>query len=527
MNRNSKRRLLNLCMALACGCLPGLSRAAAVDPTSLDGKVLFGYQGWFGCPGSWGGNWSHWSNGTPSGTSMKVDMYPDLSEFPKSDLCQAGNLTIGGAPAYLFSARNPNVVDRHFKWMQDYGLDGVLIQRFVTDIPGLKRAGDVTLKNILASSLKYGRVVAIEYDVTGANFGTWSQDIQADWKYLVDTYKIAALPNYQHHKGLPLVSVWGVGLNETRNPPTNPAEALALVNWFHTGAPIGYRASIMGGVPAAFRTLNQDARTDPAWLNVYKAMDAVQPWNVGRYTTLNEAKGRFKNTVAADQKWLADAGVTYMPVIFPGFSWANASGSGKQNQIPRLGGNFIWQQAMATKSAGVGAVKIAMFDEVNESTSMFKVVSKRKEAPDQSYWLAQDADGLDLPSDWYLRLAGEITKITHGLQAPTDAIPIKPGDAYVNAVNPGPAGSAIRSGLEWRRMPEGIRFSIRATSIDGTVYGVEKTLMISDPRGAIVRTLAIKQGVAYWDLRAQGGESVPKGIYMATAGGLAKIVFVP
>src|SRR4051812_40106940 len=92
--------------------------SADVDHSTLNGKVLFGYQGWFDCPGSWNGNWSHWSGGAPNGTNTQVDMYPDLSEFPKSDLCQAGSLTVGANPAYLFSARNADIVDAHFKWMR-------------------------------------------------------------------------------------------------------------------------------------------------------------------------------------------------------------------------------------------------------------------------------------------------------------------------------------------------------------------------------------------------------------------------
>src|SRR5690349_453062 len=38
----------------------------AVDSTTLDGKVLFGYQGWFRTPGD-GSNvgWSHWSRSAP------------------------------------------------------------------------------------------------------------------------------------------------------------------------------------------------------------------------------------------------------------------------------------------------------------------------------------------------------------------------------------------------------------------------------------------------------------------------------
>jgi hypothetical protein len=59
-------------------------------------------------------------------------------------------------------------------------------------------------------------------------------------------------------------------------------------------------------------------------------------------------------------------------------------------------------------------LKIAMFDEVNEATAIFKVVSRRDQAPDQGFWLTLDADGAELPSDWYLRLAGEITRMFHG-----------------------------------------------------------------------------------------------------------------
>jgi hypothetical protein len=37
-----------------------------------------------------------------------------------------------------------------------------------------------------------------------------------------------------------------------------------------------------------------------------------------------------------------------------------------------------------------------------------------------------DADGADLPSDWYLRLAGEITRMFHGEVRPSEKMPEKP-----------------------------------------------------------------------------------------------------
>jgi hypothetical protein len=103
-----------------------------------------------------------------------------------------------------------------------------------------------------------------------------------------------------------------------------------------------------------------------------------------------------------------------MPVIFPGFSWHNLNRNSAENQIRRLGGRFLWRQAYNAKSAGAAFVKIAMFDEVNEGTAIFKAVSSRKDAPEPGYWLTLDADGDDLPSDWYLRLATAISQMFRG-----------------------------------------------------------------------------------------------------------------
>jgi uncharacterized protein (TIGR03437 family) len=78
-------------------------------------------------------------------------------------------------------------------------------------------------------------------------------------------------------------------------------------------------------------------------------------------------------------------------------------------------------------------LKIAMFDEVNESTAMFKLAARRQDAPDQGYWLTLDADGFALPSDWYLRLAGEITRVFHDRTPPSAGLPEDPGPPYAGA----------------------------------------------------------------------------------------------
>jgi hypothetical protein len=406
--------------------------AGPVDASTLDGKVLFGYQGWFNCAGDGApeNGWRSWARGVPSAETLTVDMYPDLSEFDRDELCAVPGMTIGGKQAYLSSAWNPKTVSRHFRWMKEYGLDGVLIQRFVTNIARKRASGDVVLKNILKAAAESGRVIAIEYDVTGSNLATFADTMKEDWKYLVDDLKVTAHPGYLRHKGKPVLSIWGPGLHEDRHVPHDPAVALQMIEWFRAQAPEKYRVTYMGGTPSRWRTLTNDARPEPGWSGVYQSMDVVQPWTPGRYRN-SESVDKWKDDMLVPDLALAKKNQQiYMPVVFPGFSWYNLKRESTKNAIPRNRGEFIWRQAYNAKVAGATVLKIAMFDEVNEGTAMFKIAARRQDAPDQGYWLTLDADGTALPSDWYLRIAGEITRMFHGEIPPRAALPEKPGPPW-------------------------------------------------------------------------------------------------
>ena len=405
--------------------------AQAVDASTLTGKVLMGYQGWFRCPGGGaaGANWSHWANGVPTAASIVIDMYPDLREFEPGETCAVPGMTIGPNPAYLFSSGNSRAVARHFSWMQQYGLDGVLLQRFVTDIPGNRSGGEAVLRNVMAAAERYGRVFAIEYDISGANPAAVISSLQQDWRYLVETLAVTAHPRYLRHNAKPVVAVWGIGLNDDRHPPADPDAALELIRWFQSEA----RAAYIGGTPAYWRTRSNDAATDPRWAAVYQAMDGIQPWTVGRYSNLAGVDRWSVNQIQPDLAATASRNQLYMPVIFPGFSWHNLNRTSPENQIPRHRGEFLWRQAYNARASGAQTMKIAMFDEVNEATAMFKLAARRQDAPDQGYWLTLDADGFTLPSDWYLRLAGEITRVFHGRAKPEANTPPSPGPPWPDA----------------------------------------------------------------------------------------------
>jgi hypothetical protein len=87
--------------------------------------------------------------------------------------------------------------------------------------------------------------------------------------------------------------------------------------------------------------------------------------------------------------------------------------------IPRLGGEFLWKQFHAASNLGLDMAYVAMFDEVDEGTAIFKVSNA---PPLQGHFVTYE----DLPADWYLRLTAEGSKILSGERPNTALIPISP-----------------------------------------------------------------------------------------------------
>ena len=114
--------------------------------------------------------------------------------------------------------------------------------------------------------------------------------------------------------------------------------------------------------------------------------------------------------------WCRERGITYLPVAFPGFSWHNLHG-GPLDQIPRRGGTFLWAQAVAARRAGAECLYVAMFDEVDEGTAVFKCA----EPPPGARHAFLGMEGL--PSDHYLRLTGEIGRLLRSPPPWSDELP--------------------------------------------------------------------------------------------------------
>lgn len=401
-----------------------------VDATSLHGKVIFGYQGWFGClnDGSHLNTWVHWFryNATSTAPDLTVDLWPDVSELSEKELCVTDMKLPDGSPAMVFSNYNEQTVLRHFQWMQQYGIDGVAIQRFVSQLsdPNLLKVRNQILLNEIHGAEKYGRIFYIEYCFTPDLPANYMDIVQRDWADLVDNWKITESPSYLHDHGKPVVELWGFGVKGATN--STPEQAQKTIDIFHHPTATQYQATLIGGVPSYWRALNRDSESDPAWTNVYRSYDVLNPWAVGRYTNQDQTNAYLQNVTIPDLKDTAAHGQEYMPVIFPGFSWTNLYPNYPLNQIPRQCGRFYWRQAYNVVSAGTSMIFVAMFDEVDEGTAMFKLAPTKDQLPVDAKLLPLDADRCDLPSDWYLRLGAETGKMLRGGIPLTAKIPIEP-----------------------------------------------------------------------------------------------------
>ena len=122
------------------------------------------------------------------------------------------------------------------------------------------------------------------------------------------------------------------------------------------------------------------------------------------------------NKSASTAYWVQDlaaatnAGMFYLPQVYPGFSWDNLKHlpPGASN-IPRLGGDFLWRQFDAVANLGADMCYVGMFDEVDEGTAIFKCLNEVPLGHESQFVTFEG-----LPSDFYLKLVGKGTKLIRG-----------------------------------------------------------------------------------------------------------------
>lgn len=383
--------------------------ANPVDSSTMHKKVLFGYQGWFGCPGDGSdmNTWIHWYKTDDDGNDyLGVDLWPDMREYEEDEHFETLETLPNGEPATVFSSYNQKTVLRHFKWLEDHDLDGVFSQRFVNALMHKRHFTfrNKVLQNVQLGAERNGRVFAVMYDIGNAD--NVISRIMEDWQFLRDDLRVMDSPAYLHHNGKPVVAVWGPGYYSKNN--IGAADTDSLITWFKS-----QNVTIMGGVPIGWREQVGNTKREPEWAVIFRDYDIISPWTVNAYKDSQGLSDISSEFLLPDIEEVGGlAGVEYMPVIWPGFSWKNLhQGTPTLNEVPRDGGSFYNMQSINLLSTpGINMIYIAMFDEVDEGTAMFKVAEDASSVPVGIDMVTLDADGYDMRSHRFLELAQMTTQ---------------------------------------------------------------------------------------------------------------------
>ena len=427
-----RRKLIAL---LTTGLLAFGAHAQNVDTSTMNDHVFAAYQGWFHCPGDPGdnSNWFHWSyisQLVPDAKMVSIPNYPITDEYPAESRCPVPGLTVNGQQAYFFTSLALGTAELHFRWMKEYGIDGAMLQRFLGSTDSYYQENDIVLRHAFQAAQDNGRTIMIEYDMSGNFNNTQTQadedaifnHITSDWTHLVNDLHVLDNPMYQQHNGKPVISLWGMGRPADELWGVKPALASRVIDWFKNTQ----HMTVIGGVSPFWMEL-------PEWKDVLAKLDVIQPWNVGAFGGDSDLPWQLQNRIEPQLAATQAAGQLYMPTVFPASSGRDQNNGNQPTEgAASLGGAFFWHQAFDDRSAGVRTIKIAMFDELGEGTSLLKTARNASETPSQMAWLNLDVDGYSLPHDWNLRIAHEVVNLFHGGTGYTRNTPTDPGPFHTS-----------------------------------------------------------------------------------------------
>jgi autotransporter-associated beta strand protein len=381
-----------------------------VDPSSLKGKVMAGYQGWFRTPNDIeDGGWRHWISGqTMAPEKFTVDMWPDLTEYDPASLFRAGHVTTAsGAPAHIFSSASYPAVLKHFRWMRKHNIDGAWLQRFRMHAGS---EADFVLRNVSQAAAEEGRVWGVEYDVSGKSDSAVLGLLQADWLWLTSQFDILNDPRYVREDGKPVVFIWGLPVPD-RN--FTPATSNAVVDWFQSQG-----CHVIGGIPNVWSTLNA------AWQTHIEKYDGVLVW---------------MSASTSEVSFFNNRGQDYYPHIWPGFSWAHLKklpANPPTQYTDRQGGQYYWDKGRTWINAGADRLFLGMFDEYDEGTAIMPMTDDPP--PPHTEW-GRFLNNQGKPSDWWMMLSDELKRMMWGQRANTGTLPTVA--SLANRSNIGPEAS--------------------------------------------------------------------------------------
>ena len=209
--------------------------------------------------------------------------------------------------------------------------------------------------------------------------------------------KITSDSNYLHHNGKPVLSIFGFYSNRFK-----PEIANKLIDFFRNNKQ--YEVTLIG-----ICEWNWLYEKNKEWAKVFRRFDVISPWKVGleRMTRFIGKKNIYSELWKKELKEAKKNNMSFMPVVYPGFSWKNLKNNPLSLIMPRNKGKFYQQQFKTISKLKIDMVYVAMFDEVNEGTAIFKVTNN---PPTQGKFLTYE----NMPTDEYLKITEEASNIIKG-----------------------------------------------------------------------------------------------------------------
>jgi len=249
------------------------------------------------------------------------------------------------------------------------------------------------------------------YDMSGSYH---SDDIiKSDWKHYVAKY--TSNPQYLREHGRPVVAIFGLGL-DSHAKYLSAKDSLSLIHYLQSEG-----LYVIGSGAYSWRGGHDQAS---GYDSVNAAFDAIMPWSVGRYNSVKDFHGE-SSRIDEDVKVTHGRNQDYAPIAFPGYSYRK---NHKFNKIKRYAGQFF--QAQIDKylsTAHVTFYYIAMWDEVQEGTAIYKTAANQAEsAAPKGCFISCDMEGTSCSGDHYLKMAGQFAAKAHKRPTPAPTPPPTP-----------------------------------------------------------------------------------------------------
>lgn len=252
---------------------------------------------------------------------------PYVDDYPLECREETNFVLANGTNAQFFNSFCTGVIEKHFRYMVDYKIDGIFVQRFYNSAnptDAFYNGGLMVLETVRQMAEKYNKFFAVEYDLSQltstSDPNTYIPILENDYNNILKPY--FSSPNYIYQDGRPVIELWGAGIN--------PTSGLQGTNWQdiigrYQGAP--ENPWIILGIPHNWLDYRIASNDPTDYWGAYEKAQCLQPWPVGAFSSISDLQWSLQNELLPGKQQADAMGVKYSGAFTPGGSNRNAARS--------------------------------------------------------------------------------------------------------------------------------------------------------------------------------------------------------